>query len=65
MLTVYLILISFAAIIDQCPDWLCATCVVITGLVMGDSFAQIDYGMSVVMYILVVLRLRFGRRWYA
>lgn len=64
MLTVYLMLASFAAIIDRCPDWLCATCVVITGLVMGNSFAQTDYGASVVMYILVVLRLRFGRKWY-
>ena len=64
MLTVYLMLVSFAAIADRCPDWLCSVCVVITGLVMGNSFAQADYGASVVMYILVVLRLRFGRRWY-
>lgn len=64
MLTVYLILVSFVATDDRCPDWVCAICVIITGLAIGNSFAQTDYGASVVMYILVILRLRFGRRWY-
>lgn len=64
MLTVYLILVSFVTTDDRCPDWVCAICVIITGLAIGDSLAQTDYGLSVVMYILVILRLRFGRKWY-
>lgn len=64
MLVVYLILLSIIATDDRCPDWMCAVSVIITGLAIGNSFAQTDYGASVVMYILVILRLRFGRKWY-
>lgn len=64
MLTVYLILVSFVTIDDRCPDWVCAISVIAAGSAIGNSFAQIDYGASVVMYILVILRLRFGRKWY-
>lgn len=64
MLTVYLILVSFVATDDRCPDWVFAVSVITAGSAIGNSFAQIDYGASVVMYILVILRLRFGRKWY-
>lgn len=64
MLVVYLMLISFVTTDDRCPDWVCAICVIAAGSAIGNSFAQIDYGASVVMYILVILRLRFGRKWY-
>lgn len=64
MLTVYLILVSFVTTDDRCPDWVCVISVIAAGSAIGNSFAQIDYGASVVMYILVILQLRFGRKWY-
>lgn len=64
MLTVYLILLSITAIIDRCPDWMCAIGVVAAGSAIASNCAAEDFGVSTVLYILVVLQLRFGRKWY-
>lgn len=64
MLTVYLILLSIIAIIDRCPDWMCEICIVAAGSAIASSCAAEDFGVSTVLYILVMLQLRFGRKWY-
>lgn len=64
MLTVYLILLSFVTTDDRCPDWMCAIGVVAAGSAIASNCAAEDFGVSTVLYILVVLQLRFGRKWY-
>lgn len=64
MPTVYFILLSIMMIIDRRPDWMCAIGAVVTGSAIASSCAAEDFGVSTVLYILVVLQLRFGRKWY-
>lgn len=61
---IYLVLASFYALTAEWNDWITRILVLAAGTATANTYGLEDYGASAVVYILLVLRIKFGERWY-